>query len=166
MGCLAEECAFRKRAVLLHLQIKSGKLRQRLFALADRENVNKVGHRLRIVRTRSARKNDRRILTAVGAKKRDPGKVKHIKHGGIAKLILKRECDNIEIPDRVAAVRREQRYRTLPHLLLHVGPRRIHSLAPYVVDFVQHSAEYPHAEIRHTDLIYIGEAERDPQIDL
>ena len=157
--CLVKESRARIASVFLHLYVEPCQLGKVFLPFSDRKAIEEIGKRLSVVRTRSSAHDDRAILSPIRRMERDTGKVKHIKNVSIAKLVLKRKRHKIKVLYRVAALVRRQRETVLAHLLLHVDPRSIDTLAPNILLTVQTPVKYPDPEIRHSYLVCIGKAE-------
>ena len=56
----------------------------------------------------------------------------------------------------------KERDALLPHLFLHIHPRRIDALGENVRAAVQYLVEDGKSEIAHADLVDVGEREREP----
>ena len=107
-----------------------------LLALAEQEDVDKIGHRLGIERRRSACYDKRQQSFPVGAVDRYAGHIHHIEHGRIRHLIAYRESQHIMLGYRVSAFKRVQSNAVLLHLLVHIAPRSIDALAPDIRQLV------------------------------
>ena len=133
-----------------------------LRALAEEEHNPKIRDRLGIAGARSARHHQRIPLVALLCAQRQPGKVQHIQHGGIAHLILQRKPDKIKHVDRVAALERKQRQLPLPHQLLHIRIGHKHTLAPDILPLIEQPVEDLHPEMGHPHLIQIRKTKGKP----
>ena len=76
------------------------------------------------------------------------------------------KADKVERFQTVAAFQTVQGNVILPHFRFHIRPRGKHALAPHIGNGIIQSVEDLHAEVGHADLIHIGEAEREADIDL
>ena len=131
-----------------------------LLTLAEQENVDKIRHRLRVKCGGSSGNNERQKRLALAAADWNAGHGHHVKHCGVRHLVAYRERKHVMLRYRVAAFERIQRNCGVFHLLVHIAPRRKHSLAPDVRQGVHRRVQYAHAEIRHSDLVHIRKAER------
>ena len=106
--------------------------------LADVKHVKEISDRLRIVAARTSTDHERILHRPFLCLKWDPGKIK--------------------IPDRLLRFQCKQRNMLLTHDLIQIHPRRIHSLAIYVIPLIEHIVKDLYAKMGHTDLIYIRKA--------
>ena len=109
---------------------------EHLFAFAETKQIKKRRHRFGVAHARAAADHDRRKVRSVGSADRQPGKVEHIQHIRVAKLIHQCKADEVERFDRVAALKRIQRQIPFAHERFHIVPRGKHALAPDVVSGV------------------------------
>ena len=154
------------RAFLLADLHQAHQLEVHLLALADGEKVEEIHQRLRITYAGTACHHDGSQTLALGGEHRNSCQVEHFQHVGVAHFILKRKSDEIEVLYRVEAFQRVQRDIPGAHLLLHIGERHEYSLAPVVRDCVFQTVKYLHAQVGHSDLVGVREAEREPDVDL
>ena len=74
--------------------------------------------------------------------------------------------DDIKIGNGISALQAGEGDVLLGHLLLHIHPRSIGTLAPDIVVEVEAMVEDADAQVRHTDLIGIGEGKGKAGFDL
>ena len=158
-GSVAQKFFFRGAALFVH-GVEIHDLTVDLLPFAEGKQVEKVRDRLRVAGAGAAAHHDGSKTLAVRRAHRQTGKIQHIEDVRIAQLILQREADKVEIPDRVAAFERVKRDVLLPHFFFHIRPRRKHALAPGIRALVRDGVEDLDPEMAHTDLIGIREAER------
>ena len=137
-----------------------------VFALAQREEVNKVRQRLRIVSTHTAREDDVLQVVPVTAVQRNACQIQHIQDIGIGHLIADGEGDHIEILHCILTFQCPQRQVICPHGTFHIAPGSKDTLTPDAVHLIHHTIENPHAQIGHTDLISIRKAECHTDTDI
>ena len=138
--------------------------RGNILALAQRHDVDKIRQRLRVIHGGAAGDHQRGQFRALCAVQRDPCQIQHIQDPGKRHLIAHGKRHDVKVGDRVAGLQREKRHIRPAHLLLHVAPRGKYPFAPHAVHGVHHAVQDPHTQIGHTDLIGVGEAERDAGI--
>ena len=136
-----------------------------LLALAERDEVDEVRHRLAVVHCRTARDDERREVRAVGGANGQPRKIKHVQNGGERHLVADGKGNDVKLPDGVKGFQRVERDIRPAHLLLHVAPWGEAALAPHAGHVVHHAVENAHAEVGHADLVGIGKTERNAGID-
>ena len=85
--------------------------------------------------------------------------VQHIQYVGIGHLIAQGEADEIKVGDGVAALQAVEGEALGAHLGLHIAPGGKNALAPAPGQIVHHPVQNAHAQVGHTDLIGIREAE-------
>ena len=140
------------RTVQLH------QLAVHLFALSNKEEIDKIRERLRITGTRPARNHQLGQSLPFRCQKRHSRQIQHVQNIGIAQLILQRKPDDIKILDGVAAFQCVERNVLLTHESFHIRPGRKDTFAPYALHPVQAAIQNLHAKVRHADFINIGEA--------
>ena len=152
------------------LELRPAQERQKLvvhlFPLAEDEEVDELRHRLRVHRRGAARPHDGQQRLAIPRPEREPRHVDHVEHRRIGHLITHGEGQRIKAPQRIAALQGVERDARLLHLLIHIPPGGKAALAPDEVQAVHRVVEDAHAEVRHTDLVGIGEAEGEADIHL
>ena len=107
-----------------------------ILAVPQDEEVDEIGHRLRVAGAGPARDDEVFALPAVLAAHRDAREIEHVEHAGIAKLVLEREADHVEGRKAVPALDREQRQAVFADLLLQIEVRREDPLAPNLIVFI------------------------------
>ena len=137
-----------------------------LLSLAEGEEVDKVGQRLRIVHTGAAGKDEVFEARPVRRSQGHPGQLQHMEDVGVAHLIADGEGDQVEVLHRVVALQRPKWQTVGLHSLLHVAPGREDPLAPDLGHFVHHAVENPHPHVGHADLVGVREAEGHPDPDV
>ena len=155
------------RALLLHLVVEVHELEVDLLALTKHEQVKEVRERLGVTDAWTSR-NDylTELLRPVAGKYRYPREVEHIQYVRVGELVLQREADEVKIAYGVEALECVERYAVLAHYSLKVLGRREAALAPVVLALVGQRVQYLHAEVRHSDVVCVGEAEREADVDL
>ncbi len=137
-----------------------------LLAVAHREAVEEVGHRLGVEGARSAAHHQRIVLAALGRQQRDAGQVQHGQHAGVGQLELERHPEHVEGADRRARLEREEREPALPEHPLHVRPGQEDPLAGDVGPIVEEVVEEAEAQVGHPDLVRVGERQGEADPDL
>ena len=132
------------------------------LAFSDDKEVEEVRDRLDIIDAWTAADDERRILAAHGRIEWDARKVEHIEHIGVDHLVLEGESEEVKCMDFPARFEGKERDALLPHLFLHIHPRRIDALGENVRAAVQYLVEDGKSEIAHADLVDVGEREREP----
>ncbi len=148
----------------LCLAVQVGKLEHDFLAVADHEQIDKICERLRIVRARSAACYNVFQVGAVLCEYGDSAEIQHVQNVGKRQLILKRERNNIEIRERIAAFETVKRNTGGAHFRLHIDPRRAYALAPDSLLVIEQTVQNTRAKVRHRDLVSIRKAESEPQI--
>ena len=88
----------------------SMKRRERLFGVADEEEVEEVRERLGVERTGAAGDDQRPTAAfAVGAAARNAGDVEHPEDRRVADLVLEGEADDVEVAYGQLRLEREER---------------------------------------------------------
>ena len=164
-GGAVQERRARVAALVPHGDIQLHDLRKHFLALTDVEQVEEVRDRLRVIGAGTAADHQRVLLAALARPDRDASQLQHIQHVGVAHLILQGKADEVEHRQRIAAFHRRQRQVVLLHLFLHIHPWVIDTLAPDALVQVQAVVQDADAEIGHTDLVGVGEAEGEPRTD-
>jgi len=85
-------------------------LNQRLFAIADHDQIQEIGHRLRVEGAAAAGDHQRRVVAALGGQHGQAGQIEHIEHVGQVQFISEREAHDVESgegPARFQAVERQ-----------------------------------------------------------
>ena len=118
-----------------------GDLADGLFAVADHEGVDEVGHGLGVERAVPADDDERVLGPAILRPHRDAGEVETLEHVGVDELGGQAEGDDVEGAGVVVGVDREQRHGVGPHLRVHVDPGRVGALRQRVVALVQDLVE-------------------------
>ena len=136
-----------------------------LFALADDEEVEEVGHWLDVVDAWTAADDEWHVFTAVLRIERDAGEVEHVEHVRVDHLILQREADEVKGGDLRLRLEREERHLALAHLLLHVCPGRVDALRRDVLPAVEHFVKDGEAEVAHANLVDIRQGQRPGAVD-
>ena len=147
-------------SLLLHLDVESAKLGKHLLTLSDIEEVKEICHGLGVISARAATDDYRHAVVSVTGAQRQSRKVEHIEHVGVAHLVLKRNAYHIKGSKRISALAGGQRNTVLLHLLLHIHPRCVNTLAPNVVLLVENAVKYADAEVGHSYFVSIGKAKR------
>ena len=137
-----------------------------LFAVAEEENIDKVGDRLGVAGAGTARDDNMLQAVPILAENGDPAERKHIQNIGIAELILKRKADEIKMCKRIAGLERVKRDIVRAHDLLHVDPRGEHTLAPDIRTLVKQAVQDFDAQMGHADLIKVGKTKGKADIDV
>ena len=84
-------------------------LRKHLLRLADEEEIDELGERLRVEKDGgAARQHERRGLPARLASQRQPGECEDIEHVQVVGLERDREREDVEVAERPVALERAQ----------------------------------------------------------
>ena len=150
-------------ALALCLAVQIGKLEHDLLAVADHEQVDEVCQRLGIVGARAAAGDDMLEFRAIPCQHGHATKIEHVGNVGKGQLILQRESNDIKLIQRIAALQSVERDTGPSHLVLHIDPGRADTLAPDVLLVVKQAIQDARAEMRHSDLVGIREAECEAQ---
>ena len=102
---------------------------------------------------------DGELLTSILGKQGHTGKLKTVDSGGVAKLVLKGNSEEIEFLYRIEALKSIERNIILSHLRLHVLPGRVNALAPNVIHKVKSVIKQSGAKVGHTYFVGIGKKE-------
>ena len=153
-------------SIFFHLDVKLGYFKKNFLSLADVEQIKEVSHRLGIVGARSAADHQRIVLASLGGAERNFCQIQHVQHVGVAHLVLQGKAEEIKAIQGILALQGNQGQIVLFHLLLHIHPRIKGSLAPNVGVLIQRAVKQAHAQIGHTDLIGVGEAEGKTRLHL
>ena len=112
-------------------------LKVNLLALADEEQIHKIGNRLGVAGAGASGNYDIFKLSPVGRFNRHVSELKHIEHICKAQLVLESKADEIKVGNRVSAFEGVERNIVLHHQLLHINPRRKDALAPDIIARVE-----------------------------
>ena len=153
-------------SLVFHFDIETAKLGEHFLTLSDIEKVKERGNGFCVISTRPSAYDYGHIIASVFASERYFCKLQHIEDVSIAHFILKREAYHIKFCKRITALTRGKRDIVLPHFFLHIYPRVINTLTPYVLFPIEYAVKYTHAEIGHSYLISIGKAKRKARFDL
>ena len=140
------------------------KLEDHFLALAHHGDIEKVRHRLDVIRDRAAAADDRIVLATVLLKERDLTEIHHLKDVGETHLVAERKAQDIKVAKRCLCLLRIQRDVLFAKDLIHVEPRRKGSFARDKITFVQHVVKDLKREVAHADLIDIGKAESESDV--
>ena len=153
-------------ALLPGLPVELDELHAHVLPLAQDKQIHKGGQRLWIEGAGASRHHDggqlHPLLTAQG----QAGQIQHVEHVGVGHLVAQGEADEIKVGDGVAALQAVEGDALPAHLRLHVQPGGKHPLAPHPLHLVHHTVEDAHAQVGHTDLIGVGEAQGVAHIHL
>jgi hypothetical protein len=111
----------------------------------------------------AARDDQRMLVRALFAAKRDAPEVEHQQHVGVRELELQREPDDVEVAQRPRGLERHQRKAALAELFLHVAPRGIGALGQGRAVAVQDPIEDLEPEVAHPDVVQVRKRQRDPR---
>ena len=156
-------CVF---AGLFHLLVKLHQFKVGFLALADNKQVDKITQGFGIAYAGAARNYNGVIFTALSRRHRQTCQVKHIQDICIAKLVLNSKADEIELLYGVKALQTVKRNVIFTHERLVIGPRRKNTLAPPVLTGIFQGVEYFHADVGHSHIVCVGEAESKAHIHL
>ena len=145
--------------------IKGNQLVEHFLPLAHHAKIEIIGNGLGVIGAGAARHNDGEGFIAVLGKQRDTCKLQHIQHVRVAKLVLNGKAENIEFLQGVSAFMCPKRNIFLSHARFHIHPRRIRTLSPRILAGIQYVVKDTDAKIRHTDLVGIGEAEGEANVN-
>ena len=141
--------------------VQSHDLHGALFTLTQREKVNIIRQRLGIIGTNTTGKNNIMQAMTIFGMQRHARKVQHVQNIGIAHFVTNGKSDHIKFFYRATAFQCPQGQIILAHSRFHIAPGRKNALTPDTVHLIHYAIEDPHAQIGHTDLIGIREAERN-----
>ena len=159
IGCLAKEGRSCIAAIGLHLIIKVANLKKNFLALTNVDKVKEVSHGLGVINARTTADDDGTVLCPILRPDGEAGKLQHCKSSCIAHLVLEREGNEVELGECIATFNSGKRNVILLHLLLHIRPGSVHTLAPDVFVLVKNVIENSYTKIGHTNLVCIGETE-------
>ena len=165
LGNFMKECILTP-AFSLGTVVQRHDLHSDVLALTQREEVNKVRQRLRIVSADTARKDDILQVVPVTAVQRNARQIQHIQDIGIGHLIANGEGDHIKILHRILTFQCPQRQVICPHGAFHIAPGSKDALTPDTVHLVHHTVENPHTQIGHADLVGIRKTECHADTDI
>ncbi len=120
-----------------------------------------VGKRHGVHGAGAAGDHDRMVVSAVNGPDGDPSQLQPDEDVGVGQLVLERDADDIEFRQREVRFEAGERPARRAELLLVVRPGRENALAGRVVPAVQDLVQDPEAQVRHADLVGIGEEEAD-----
>lgn len=152
--------------LLLHAGDKLHQLRQRLFAIADDEQVDEIGHRLGRVRQCIAGNDDRVLLAALIGMDGDLGQVQHRQHVGNADFVGQGEAHDIEVAQVAAALPAEQRHGVPPHDLFSLHGWAVGAVACDAGQVVEHVVEQMAAKVADSHGIGIGKRHRNGYVEI
>ncbi len=152
-------------SLALCLTIQVGKLQHNLLAVTDLKGVDKRCERLRIVRARTAADDEVFQTPALGGAHGNAAQLEHIENIGKGQFILQRKAEDVQLRNAVSALQSIERNARAAHFLLHINPRRKDTLAPDAVLCIEQTVQNPAAEMRHADLVGIGKAHAEAQVD-
>ena len=133
-----------------------GDLRDDLLTVADHEEVDEVGERLRVVGAVPAGA-DQRMLGAAGlGPHRHAGEVEAVEDVRVDELGGEVERDQVEVAGRAMRVDREQRQAVAAQQRLEIEPRRVGALGDGVGALVQDLVEDLQPLVGQADLVGIG----------
>ncbi len=135
-----------------------------ILAVADHEEIEERRQRFRVEHRRPARKQQRRIVRAVLAPQRQPGKVNRVQDVRVSQFRLQREPDQVRGGQRVLRLVHKQRQAARAQRRLHVRRGRIAPLAPDMVQAVQNRIQDVQSEIAQSQLIQVREEQAHPQV--
>ena len=141
-------------------------LLRQVFTFTQTDQIHKISNGLGIVHSGTTGDDQRCQLGSVSGVHGNAGQVQHIEDGGKGHLVAHGKSHNVKVGDGVAGFQGEQRHICLAHLLFHVAPRGKYTLAPHTGHVVHYAVQNPHAQIGHTDLIGVREAESNAGIHL
>ena len=141
-------------------------LRQQLLPLTDEGQVDEVRYRLGVVHGGAPGDDQRGQTWPVLRPQKQAAEVQHVQHGRIGHLVAHGEADDIELSRRVPGLQGIEGNIISAQLLLHVRPGGEHPLAPHAGHLVEDSVEDAEAQVGHTDLVGVWEAEGEAGIHL
>ncbi len=133
-----------------------GDLRHDFLAVTDREPVDEVGERLRVVGAVAARPDERMLGPTVRGPHRHAREVDAVEDVRVHELGREVERDQVELTRRAVRVDREQRQLVTAQQRLEIEPRRVRALGDRVVALVQDLVEDLQPLVGQTDLVGIG----------
>ena len=133
-----------------------GDLADGLFAVADHERVDEVGHGLGVERAVATGQHDRVLRPTVLGPHGHAREVEALEHVRVHQLGGEAEGEDVELTGVVVGVDREQRHRVGPHRVGHVDPGRVGAFGQGVVAFVQDLVQDLEPLVGQPDLVGVG----------
>lgn len=137
--------------------------RERFFAVADKENVDEIGHNLRRRGGGASGDDERRFERAVDAMERDAGEVERRQNVRVTKLVLEREAEEVERGERRERFERVNREVRVPEDRLHIGAGAESAFASEVAATVDDVVKNGERDVRHPDRINVRKTETHPR---
>ena len=117
------------------------------LAVAEHEEVEEVGDRLRIVYARAAADDEGLLVRALRRMERQPCEVKHVERVRDEKFVLQREAKDVEGRNLLEGFERKERDAAAAHFLFHIEPGRINTFRRDVIAAVQNLIENLQPEV-------------------
>ena len=136
------------------------------LALSDIEHIEERRQRFRVIRTRAAADDKRRILPAVFGVNTDLRQIKELQNIRVTHFILDGNGQEVKHEHRVLAFQSKKRNLFLPHDLVKIHPRRENALAPDIVPAVHLLVDDLHTQVRHANLVDVRKGHGKPDIHL
>ncbi len=152
-----------RRAAGLARRDRVEDLEDGLLAVAEEERVDELRQGLRVEGRRASGDDERIAVRPVARAARDPAQVEDGQDVRVVELVEKREPEHVEPGKGDAALERRERQVPAPQLGLEVRPRGEDAFRESVGPGVDHVIKDLLAEIRHPDLIDVGERQPDPE---
>ncbi len=143
-----------------------GDLGDDLFAVAEHDQVDEVGDRLRVVGAVAPHHDERVLGPSVGGTDRDARQVDAVEEVRVGELGRQVEAQQVELAGGAVRVDREEREPPVAHERLEVDPRCVGALGEGVVALVQDLVEDLQTLVGQADLVGVGVDEQPPDVAL
>ena len=118
-----------------------------LLAVAEHEEIEEVGDRLRVVYARAAADDEGLLVRALRRMERQPCEVEHVERVRDKEFVLQREAEDVEGGNLPEGFERKERDAAAAHFLFHIEPRRINTFRRDVIAAVQNLIENLQPEV-------------------
>ena len=149
-----------QRRVALHRLPEVADDGQARFTVADDEQVDVGGEQLGVLGSGAAGDDERVVGRTVLGLERDAAKVEHGQDVRIANLILEREAEDVELPERGEGLQRIERQAVLAEGGFEVGERCKGSLARPIAG-VHQAVEDLEPVVAHAEGVGVGERQAE-----
>ena len=139
-------------------------LEYHLFALADDESIEEIGHGLGVV-GRSAAGDDQGMASVpLGGPHRQACQVEHVQQVGKELLVGQAKADDVKVGQRPPALQAEQPQAGGPHGRLHVHPGGKDPLGQHPLGAVEPVVEDGQPMVGHAQIIDVGKGQRPADV--
>ncbi len=152
------------RSGILPCEPGAGQFEHHLFAVADHDRIEKIGHRLRVAGARAAGDDQGVAGIAIAGERRDPGKFEHGEDVGVVQLVQQAEADDVEPVERGLGLQREEGGPPLPQPVFQIRRRGEHPLGRDLGLPVEDVIQDLHAEVGGADFIEVGKRQGEAQL--